>query len=107
MPTRARRHPHRMRDPQHLVDQLRRAAAAAARAGYCVFPVKPRRKAPAIENWEHAATRSGDHHRLVDPVPATSASPPAGQAWSWSTWTTATASRRRRRSPAPATGSTC
>ena len=57
MPTRARRHPHRMRDPQHLVDQLRRAAAAAARAGYCVSPVKPGLKAPAIENWEQEATR--------------------------------------------------
>ena len=43
-------------DPR-VLDELRRAAFLAAAAGYYVFPVRPRRKTPAIEDWEHAATQ--------------------------------------------------
>jgi hypothetical protein len=33
------------------------AATAAAEAGLFVFPVHPRSKVPAVENWERVATR--------------------------------------------------
>ncbi len=38
-------------------DVLRHSAHTAAAAGYFVFPVLPRRKTPAIEDWEANATR--------------------------------------------------
>jgi hypothetical protein len=37
--------------------RLLRAALAAAEAGFFVFPVWPRGKTPAVEDWENTATR--------------------------------------------------
>ena len=39
----------------------RDAAVAAARAGFCVFPVLPGDKRPAIDHWEQRATSNPDH----------------------------------------------
>ena len=44
-------------DDPRLVDVLRRGAYMVAAAGYFVFPVRPWHKTPAVEDWEHAATR--------------------------------------------------
>lgn len=41
-----------------LLAVLRRGAILAADAGYYVFPVKPGQKIPAVEQWEHTATRN-------------------------------------------------
>jgi hypothetical protein len=42
---------------QTRTSPLCEAAMAAAKAGLFVFPVHPRSKVPAVENWEWAATR--------------------------------------------------
>ena len=44
-------------DDQRLVDVLRRGAYMVAAAGHFVFPVRPWQKTPAVQDWEHVATR--------------------------------------------------
>ena len=43
-------------DDPRLVDVLRRGAYMVAAAGYCVFPVRPDSKIPAVSDWENRAT---------------------------------------------------
>lgn len=44
-------------DLAQMCGVLRDAAVTAVAAGFCVFPVEPGGKVPALRNWEHEASR--------------------------------------------------